>query len=211
MDNILSKRWEKRNEEIDTISLKSIDDITKSKVLDKFILFPFESNTNLMKWEVNVMEEYINVKNDFNILEIGSGIGNFCRVFQSKYEVASYTILDTPNMLRFSKFFLDYYKVQYTAVEEHEALLGQNFDLCVSNMCMSELPDEYLDILLKNVLRNCRYVFFIDTMRKEFAEVTAKKLLKYSKFRNVKCIKYDEFYLPNHGVIFASRDKINNL
>lgn len=204
---MLMEKWKEHNEKIDSMGLNNINDILKSEVLDKFILFPIESNNGLMKWELEVLRTYLVIKNDFNILEIGAGIGNFCKTLQDGFNVASYTILDTPSMLRVSKFFLDYYKVPYTAVENSDDLFGKKFDLCVSNLCMSELSDEYIDGLLKNVLINCRYVFIIDTVRPEFAEVFGKKLVRYSKFRNVKGAKCEEFYLPNHGVIFASRGR----
>lgn len=206
--NLISKKWEEHNKNLDSITLKNIDVILKSDILDKFILYPFGANDVLMKWELDRLTSYITIEEDFNILEVGSGVGNFCKTLQEKFVVDTYTILDTPSMLRISKFFLNHYDIPYTAVscDDYEELSYKDFDLCVSNLCMSELPEDYRDSLLVDVLCNCKYAFFIDTVKPEFAEDFINKLRNYSKFNDVKYIKYDDFYLPNHGVFFASRN-----
>jgi len=99
------------------------------------------------------------------------------------------------------------FHIHQLGITNCETLFGKKFDLCVSNMCFSEFTVSYLDILLRNVLKNCKYASIFDTVKPEFAvEKLGKKLLRYSKFKSVECILYPDFYLPNHGLFFASRN-----
>jgi hypothetical protein len=208
MNSIISKHWESKNKEIDYIKIECINDIIYNKALSKIVVLPIGTSDVLVKIEIELLKSCLEINENFSVLEIGAGIGNFCKIFQEQFKVKEYTLLDTPSMLRISKFFLDFYKVSYKTVstDEYKILYGKKFDLCVSNMCFSELPKKYTDDLLKNVVSNCFNTFIVDTTELEFRKDLCNKLLSYSKFENLECAGYKDFYLSNHGVYFACRN-----
>jgi len=116
MDFTLSKVWDEYNKQLESINIKTVDDILKSELLDKFILFPISANNDLVRLELHALKEHMVVEKEFNVLEIGAGIGNYCKLFRETYEVNSYTILDLESMLKISQVFLDSYKIPYTPV-----------------------------------------------------------------------------------------------
>ena len=46
--------------------------------------------------------------------------------------------------------------------QDYDILFNKNFDILISNVCLSETPDYYRENILNNILKNCKYTFIID-------------------------------------------------
>jgi hypothetical protein len=74
-----------------------------------------------------------------------------------------YTILDTPAMSRFAKKFLNHHNYSDVQFEEDsKKLVGKEFDLFISNICLSETPEKYRQFLFDEIMPNCKRCFIID-------------------------------------------------
>src|SRR5690606_11790145 len=104
---------------------------------------------------------------DMSVLEVGAGFGNFCKLLYETTKPKSYTILDTRSMIRFSRAYLAHHNVPCSFVESEniENLHGYKFDLFISNICLSETPDDYRQMIIDNIWPNCKRLFVIDGCR----------------------------------------------
>jgi len=200
----ISEKWEKHNKKIDLLST-NIDDFFDNNYFKEFTVWPFRYNTVVMHQEISLLFSHFDVKN-YSILEVGACFGNFCRCLCERTSVESYTILDTINMLRFSKTFLGVCNINTVFVESdlYTTLFDKKFDLLISNICISELPELYANDLLDNVLPNCKSVFIIDSAIKEFRVWLETKLIKYfdeSSFYNIP----DSLSLQTNQKLFLGR------
>lgn len=174
----LSNDWETINKELDKLSSK-YEDFIKNDYFKQFVVWPINVNSYIMHNEIILMLSLISIKND-DILEIGGCFGNFCRCLHDRVRVKSYTILDTKSMLRFSKSFLDHYDIacNFVSDDNYKSLFGRKFGLLVANVCLSEMPREYSDDLLDNLLPNCDVVFIIDSRKEIISEWLEEKIRK---------------------------------
>ena len=155
-------RWNRHNQEIDNLP-EDWRDLSRLSYFRQFVVWPLNKNTKVMQTEVDELLVRLKVENA-NVLEMGAGFGNFCRCFNNKTKLGSYSILDTPSMLRFSKSFLQHHKIscEFISVENYRSLFGRKFDLFVSNICISETPEDYRNDVLDNIWPNCKKLFVID-------------------------------------------------
>ena len=174
----LSKDWENINKKLDKASSK-YEDFIKNEDFKQFVVWPVNINSYVMHNEIILMLSLVDIVND-DILEVGGCFGNFCRCLHDRIKIKSYTILDTKSMLRFSKSFLDHYdiKCDFVSDEDYKSLFNKKFGLLMANVCLSEMPREYSDDLLDNVLPNCNAVFVIDSKKEEIADWIEEKIRK---------------------------------
>ncbi len=157
-------RWRKHNKQLQKIPSDSLI-FLKNPYFAKIITMPLKKNTRMCKQEVNMILKYFKDLKNINVLEIGAGFGNFCRVLCKKIRVSSYTILDTKTMLKFTKTFLRHYKVNqvnFIDINKFETIYEEKFDLFISISCLSETPKNYRTLLLDKILPNCEKLFVIE-------------------------------------------------
>jgi len=174
----LSKDWEDINKKLDKASSK-YEDFIKNDDFKQFVVWPINFNSYIMHNEIILMLSLMDIGND-DILEIGGCFGNFCRCLHDRVKVKSYTILDTKSMLRFSKSFLDHYDIlcNFVSDDNYKSLFDRKFGLLVANVCLSEMPREYSDDLLDNLLPNCNSVFIIDSKKEILSNWLEEKIRK---------------------------------
>ncbi len=122
-------------------------------------------NTVMCKAEASILVSEFPELRSPRVLEVGGGFGNFCRVLHHAVSPAEYTLLDTPSMLRLAEAFLRAHGIndcEFMASTEIERLRERQFDLFVSNICLSEMLPEYRKRLLELALPRCSYCFVID-------------------------------------------------
>ncbi len=123
------------------------------------------------------LEEYIfcldTLSEVDSICEIGAGFGRTCHTFLSLTDIASYTIVDLPEILALSKAYLsevldkkEYEKIRFVSADDYASV--QEFDLAININSLQEMPN----------LVGRAYLEFI-SMRSQFF-FTKNALGKYS-------------------------------
>ena len=159
----LDDRWKEHDINIKNIASDTID-FLNNPYFGIFVKMPLKKNTKMSKNEVKVLLKQFPKLKDIRVLEVGAGFGNFCRILSKKVKVSKYTILDISSMLRFSKTFLKHHNIKcnFVSIDDFEMLFDENFDLFVSNICLSETPREYRETFLNGVLPNCARLYIIN-------------------------------------------------
>lgn len=121
-----------------------------------------EVNTIMYMSELSHMIGHFGRQLGWNVLEMGGGFGNFCRVYHHILNPSGYTILDTPSMLRFSKMFLAFHELNNVKFIEEVDQATDEYDLFVSNICISETPPEYRQSVVDKIFPRCKRCFIID-------------------------------------------------
>ncbi len=199
----LDDRWKNHDVNLKNISSDTID-FLNNPYFGIFVRMPLKTNTKMSKNEVKVLVKQFPKMKDISVLEVGAGFGNFCRILSKKVKVSKYTILDTNTMLRFSKTFLMYYNIEcnFVSTNNFEMIFDEKFDLFISNICLSETPREYREVLLNNVLPNCARLYIINADKRahptldggHFNEWLEDTIRKYFKRVIIKPIPYNICY-----------------
>jgi phospholipid N-methyltransferase len=177
--NTITKEWETKNRGLDELPC-NYDFIVSTTEFRKFLIYPFNLNTYIMHNEITLMRSFVDPW-EKEILEIGAGFGNFCRCLYDRALIKNYTILDTKSMLRFSKSFLSHYNIPCSFVdsENYKSLSKREFDLVISNVCLSEIPPDFRENLVNVVFPNCDAVFMIDSGYVGFSTWLEEKINKF--------------------------------
>ena len=98
------------------------------------------------------------------VIEVGPGTGKYGVMLHNNFDIESYTIVDIEKNIKDSKatFANNNLGGEFVNAQDFETLFGREFDIFISNVCLSETPDYYRDDLLNNILPNCKYVMIID-------------------------------------------------
>lgn len=141
----------------------------ENEYIKKTIRTPILANTKMCKDQINLLEDaFENYYKDepIDILEIGAGYGNFCKLLhESKlFNISSYTILDNKGMLACSKRYLDFNKIsaQFISAENYFDAINKKYDLVISIQCLSETPKEYRETILTKLVDQKVDLFLID-------------------------------------------------
>lgn len=99
-----------------------------------------------------------------NVIEVGPGTGRFALMLMKSFPIKEYTILDLKkNMGDSMKLFQDNnLSGIFIESKNYKQIFNKSYDLFVSNVCLSEVPDYYREDIFNNVLPNCKSVFIID-------------------------------------------------
>lgn len=124
------------------------------------------------------------------VIEVGPGTGKYGVMLHEHFDIESYTIVDIEKNIKDSKntFANNNLEGDFVMAQDYETLFDKEFDIFVSNVCLSETPDYYRDKLLNNILKKCKFVLIIDgdgykkeyntwlvdTVKKYFPEVESK-------------------------------------
>lgn len=156
MPNKIDERWQQYNTELDKVDISNIREAIRTGYIARTI--SGEGNTavnevrSLKKWKLE----------DVSVIEIGTGYGAYCEEFHSQIKVKDYTIVDTKSMLRFSKAYLKEKCINCTFLDTEEPLPERNWDLFISNVCISEIPDEHAKEMLSYLFKRVKRVAIID-------------------------------------------------
>lgn len=201
----VDERWAKHNKKLNSIS----NDISflKHPYFKRFIIMPLKRNTEMCLREIDILLNNFNFNDKINVLEVGAGFGNFCRLMHNKCNINNYTILDTPSMIRFSSSFLNHHNIKcnFITSENYENVFNLKFDLFVSNICISETPEEYRENLLENVFPNCKNLYMIDGCKEEYNIWLKNKIKKHFNDVSINPISY-EICLQKHQNLYIGKN-----
>jgi phospholipid N-methyltransferase len=121
------------------------------------------------------------------VLEVGPGTGNFALMLMRSFSIKEYTILDLKKNMGDSMRLLQENNLSGTFIESknYKQTFNKSYDLFVSNMCLSEVPNYYREDIFNNVLPNCKNVFIIDG---DVDQITYNNWLKESIAKYFKVI-----------------------
>jgi SAM-dependent methyltransferase len=111
---------------------------------------------------------------DFNILEIGSGYGGQAKILLD-YGVKSYTCIDVNEPLNLCRKYLSNFKytnVDFMVTEAVEYNTFDQYDLVISNWCLSEFDIEGIQYYISKIINFIPNGYFLmniwDSERKQF-------------------------------------------
>lgn len=129
------------------------------------------------------------------VLEIGPGTGEFAKILINKFNITEYTVLDLEKNVfdsvnNVKKSGLDI-ELSYVFSQNYKTLLGEKFDLIVSNICIPETPKDYREDLLNNIIPNTKSSMIIGQLTGKWVngdeyEKWIKNLF-YNNFNKIKC------------------------
>lgn len=122
----------------------------------------------------DIVKKFDDIHN-FNVLEIGSGYGGQAKIILD-YGVKNYTCIDVSGPLDLCKKYLNHFNYENTTfigVDELDSVLEfSNYDLVISNWCLSEFDipglSFYVDKIIKFIDRGYFLMNMWDTERKLF-------------------------------------------
>lgn len=91
------------------------------------------------------------------IVEIGGGYGGQCKTITALYDHVSYTIIDIPESLEVSKAYLNDPSVTFMSCEN---IQQRQYDLVISDYCISELDEKGIDFYIDSVVNHCKAGYF---------------------------------------------------
>jgi len=182
--------WVRANETLNKLDVGKLE-FLESGELGKYITLPLSSNDLQVRNQQANLHHVPHPRTPLKILEIGAGIGNFAEHLFRSFDVGSYTIVDTPTMLRFSKAFLNERadKCTFVQTSKYNTLSRNKFDLVVSCSCLSEVPEEHRKNLLKLALKTSKNAFIVDSTEIEFAYWLDGEMKK--TYKDVVTLPYD--------------------
>lgn len=124
------------------------------------------------------IEEYFGNLNELSICEIGGGYGGQAKIILDK-GVKNYSIIDIEPTLGLAKKYLSYFEHKNISFIPTTEIEVKEYDLVISNWCISELDKEGMIFYVNNVIKNCKYGYFLMNSwddRKDFLINEIKKL-----------------------------------
>jgi hypothetical protein len=168
----IDDRWEDLCKQLDVLSLETMEWLD-SPIIRKTITSPLAKNTQLHIYELNLVTKAFGKIDGWNIVEFGGGYGNACKVFQELANIDSYTLVDTPQMLRLAQRFLDEYKVEAELITCYrmEQVFDKEYDLFFAATCLSEMPLEYRQKMVDNLWPKCKRLFITNADQQAHPEL----------------------------------------
>lgn len=104
-------------------------------------------------------------KSNIKIIEIGGGYGGLCFYIKnilSEYNI-DYTIIDLPNVGVLQAKYLSDQSVECTIKScfDLKELEETDYDLVISNYCLSEISSENRNLYFKHLIKNCSKEFYM--------------------------------------------------
>jgi len=96
-----------------------------------------------------------------SVVEIGSGYGGQALVITKWFEDAQYTLIDLQEPLSLAKHYLNQTcpggNFVYFSTDDIDV---RNYDLVISDYCLSEFDEEGVDFYVNHVIKHCKYGYF---------------------------------------------------
>ena len=125
-----------------------------------------------------------------DIIEIGSGYGGQCKIISDHINYNSYTLIDIKPSLNVAKIYLpNFFNVdgdKLRFVDTENINLENEYDLVISDYCLSELDDEGIRFYEENVLSKCKMGYFTIN---HFADQKTLFLSLHNCFKTIEKIK----------------------
>lgn len=110
---------------------------------------------------MKVLGDILNInKNIKNIIEIGSGYGGQCLIIKSYSNNINYCLVDIPESLLLSKSYLNKNNCDAIFIDTENIIVDENYDLVISDYCLSELDYVGIEFYKKNIINRCKYGYF---------------------------------------------------
>lgn len=117
--------------------------------------------------------------NTYRICEIGSGYGGQAKIILD-YGVSQYTCIDDFRTLSLAKKYLDFFKYPNVEFKTIKEIDDNQYDLVISNWCLSEFDDEGIDFYLNTIIKNSKNAYFEMNM-----EDYSRKYNLINKLKNI--------------------------
>lgn len=112
---------------------------------------------------LSILDRILNLCGDiknFNICEIGSGYGGQANII-NLYGINSYTCIDNINTLNLAKKYINLFKHQNVNFYDTDNIpINTNYDLIISNWCLSEFDKTGIQFYIDNIVSKSRYGYF---------------------------------------------------
>lgn len=152
--------WEKHYK-----NLVKGDKIPKNNTVINETMGTANTLDNKYKKQLNRLIKSHNI-NNLDIIEFGPGFGGLAKELL-KENIKSYTGVDNIEMLELFKRYIDDKRVTIINAEDIRLLEKKEFDLLISNYCLSETPIEYQQWVANNIFPYCKKIDLIDMDRNE--------------------------------------------
>jgi len=96
--------------------------------------------------------KYFGTLNGKHIVEIGCGFGGQCKVIYDYCTPASYTIVDTPEVLKLTQSYLSYFDI-HPLSRNTDDVSDIQYDLCISNYAFSEFTRNFQEFYTQHILQ----------------------------------------------------------
>jgi putative sugar O-methyltransferase len=177
--------------------LKNIEKLRKNDSIGHPKMYNFENIGMFSPLTLRHINSYCEIKKEFggfenkNIIEIGSSYGGLCNIINilSNNEYKTYTLVDIPEVLEFSKKFLkdlniDMTKLYFMTMSDVEYNFenNKNYDLLISEFTISEMNSEMVSFYFNNVTQYCKNAYLAmniwDSVNKKIFKKALKKLFQ---------------------------------
>jgi putative sugar O-methyltransferase len=190
--------------------LKNIEKLRKNDSIGHPKMYNFENIGMFSPLTLRHINSYCEIKKEFggfenkNIIEIGSSYGGLCNIINilSNNEYRTYTLVDIPEVLEFSKKFLtdlnvDMTKLDFMTMKELEEYVeicsergglaekyidNLGWDLLISEFTISEMNSKMVSFYFNNVAQYCKNAYLAmniwDSVNKKIFKKALKKLFQ---------------------------------
>jgi hypothetical protein len=148
--------------------------------------------SNVAVAEINLLRKNWRL-DGLSIIEIGGGYGAYCETFYNFAKVKDYTIVDTKSMLRFAKAYLKEKNIPCTFIDTEGELPNTQYDLLISNICISEIPEEHAKGMLAKLFKQVQKVAIIDTEMKWLEDLIKENFDIASKMDCPECLQANHY------------------
>lgn len=112
------------------------------------------------------------------ILEIGAGYGGMAEVLMRLRPIASYSVVDLPEVLPLSKYYLTQtHPDQKLHFFEPDSLQDEQYDIVINTLSFGEMPEETAKAYIDWTMRHSKYLISINSVKR-----TPQGVKKYSDY-----------------------------
>jgi len=188
----INEVWTRYNKELDKVDVTNVREAVKTGYLERTM----SGIHGVARSEINLLNIDLNGK---KVLEIGAGYGDYAKQLSEKFNVKNYTIVDTKSMLRFSKAYLKEHKIPCTFIDTEERLPDDNYDILISNICISEIPRDHAEGMLAEFFKRVNHVAIIDEHMEWLGDLIRKH---FDVMEKIPCRECKQ---PNHFLYRANK------
>lgn len=161
------------NQCFDKIKHSSVlNQIEKFKENDKYgnpiiLQFPEIENISIgTLYFIHILNDLLlkfnNIQN-LNVIEIGSGYGGQAKIILD-HGVKTYTCVDVKQPLNLCRKYIslfNYNNINYINTDDISQNNFDNYDLVISNWCLSEFDNQGIEFYIDTIIKNCKLGYFL--------------------------------------------------
>lgn len=181
----IDERWQGYNSSLDRVDTTNINVAVRTGYIQRTVSGIGGTAIN----EIRLLGDV----NNLSVIEIGAGYGSYCEEFHKGRKVKDYTIVDTKSMLRFSKAYLESKNINCTFLDTEEELPDREYDILISNVCISEIPEEHAKQMLTKLFKQVKRVAIIDVEMKWLEQLLINNFGDYSKDSCTECLQSSHY------------------